>query len=614
MRIGLTICGILLAAAPDICRAQISPGELSRAHEQLEGIANCTQCHEQGKEITGAKCLACHVEIRTAIESKHGLHFRNSSSTCVSCHKEHLGRSAHITQFDPKSFDHGKTGYPLNGKHAAVACESCHASNRIVNSVVLQSLQQHPRQTYLGLPDQCLGCHADRHGGSLGKNCRDCHAEDGWKPASVFNHGKTKFPLTGKHSVVQCVQCHETTTLRETSRPLLFTSKPFEDCTPCHISLHTDRLARRQCKSCHSAGGWSIVRAFDHSQTDYPLIGRHASVACARCHLDLPKHLKAGRREFATKPFGDCTPCHASPHEKSFSQKKCSDCHTSLQWSRVPEKTFDHSLTSFPLRGKHATVACQKCHLPAGKKSFAEAFKLLKKECIDCHEDFHHGQFRRAYGSDCSKCHTEDGYSPSTFSVERHAKARYALAGAHLAVPCRSCHVREKEFIYQFESFACAVCHADPHGGQFADLMKKNGCETCHSPVAWRAAEFDHSRTGYPLIGGHAQAKCNGCHKKPSGSAVVHYKGTTKECSDCHDDVHRGQFAEGAVIKCERCHSPNAWKTLLFKHNEQSSFHLTGGHENVKCGACHPVERIQGTLAVRYKPLDSKCVSCHTKE
>ena len=41
---------VLPAAAT--ARAQISPGELSRFHQPLEGARNCRRCHEAGKGVT----------------------------------------------------------------------------------------------------------------------------------------------------------------------------------------------------------------------------------------------------------------------------------------------------------------------------------------------------------------------------------------------------------------------------------------------------------------------------------------------------------------------------------------------------------------------------------
>ena len=53
--------------------AQLSPGDLTTAHADLEGMSNCTQCHDLGNKVTNAKCLECHKEIKALITRKEGL-------------------------------------------------------------------------------------------------------------------------------------------------------------------------------------------------------------------------------------------------------------------------------------------------------------------------------------------------------------------------------------------------------------------------------------------------------------------------------------------------------------------------------------------------------------
>jgi len=62
------LCGLGAAVAlgrPASAGAQISPGPLARAHEQLEGSLQCESCHggggpKGGKEAMIAQCLGCH--------------------------------------------------------------------------------------------------------------------------------------------------------------------------------------------------------------------------------------------------------------------------------------------------------------------------------------------------------------------------------------------------------------------------------------------------------------------------------------------------------------------------------------------------------------------------
>jgi hypothetical protein len=52
-------------------------------------------------------------------------------------------------------------------------------------------------------------------------------------------------------------------------------------------------------------------------------------------------------------------------------------------------------------------------------------------------------------------------------------------------------------------------------------------------------------------------------------------------------------------------------RALVFRHDIQITFALTGTHAKVECGACHKPQMRNGKLIVFYKPLSSKCESCH---
>jgi hypothetical protein len=92
---------------------------------------------------------------------------------------------------------------------------------------------------------------------------------------------------------------------------------------------------------------------------------------------------------------------------------------------------------------------------------------------------------------------------------------------------------------------------------------------------------------------------------------VIVYHGLQSSCESCHKEVHAGQFRANGGTDCTKCHSPQGWKAVIFDHNTQSSFVLTGVHKRLECSACHPQERAADRLFVRFKPLSSKCESCH---
>ena len=586
--------------------SQISPGELSRAHQHLEGINNCTQCHERGEATTDAKCLGCHEEIRDARETKHGLHFQRSSASCTTCHKEHLGRDGRTTRFDRTAFEHTVTGFALKGGHAKLRCEQCHAAGNIKNAVVQKSLRAHPRATLLGLHRACSACHQDKHSGSLGTKCESCHTETGWKPASLFVHTVAKFPLAEKHANVACDQCHKTFRERAPNQPLRFAVKDFADCKSCHVSPHSEKFSQQHCQSCHTTGGWSAAQNFNHAVTAFPLHGKHVQVACEKCHTSLSARADKEKLDFGTRAFGDCTPCHTSPHASSFSKKSCVSCHTPSGWKTVSSKLFDHTMTAFPLEGRHASVKCGQCH----RQKAAEVLKP-GTSCIGCHEDIHRGEFARSHQNDCARCHSTQSFRPASFGVADHSGSRFALTGAHAATVCRTCHWKEGRSNFRFESIACTACHVDKHRGQFASTMNERSCAACHTTQSWEMRSFDHARTGFTITGKHSTVGCEGCHRRDETSAAVVYKDTPQSCNGCHSDPHAGQFALNGSTDCSRCHTPAGWHTLAFQHQSQSAFPLTGAHKNIDCARCHKPEEHQGKRVVRYKPISTQCESCH---
>jgi predicted CXXCH cytochrome family protein len=114
-----------------ITYGQISPGELSKAHAFLEGVSNCTKCHDLGNKVTREKCLDCHKEINTLILSKKGFHASAevSGKDCFICHNDHHGRNFQMLRFDKTNFDHAKTGFELKGAHASEACKACNCKS-----------------------------------------------------------------------------------------------------------------------------------------------------------------------------------------------------------------------------------------------------------------------------------------------------------------------------------------------------------------------------------------------------------------------------------------------------------------------------------------------------
>jgi hypothetical protein len=610
-----------------VARAQISPGPLSKPHESLSGTTQCASCHVVGKGSAVLRCQECHTEIGQELAQGRGLHARfPNKEDCAKCHSEHNGEDFSLIHWIPslKGFDHNQTGYKLEGKHAGIECARCHMASRISPAVKPLIKMKDLNKSFLGLTQDCVSCHQDPHKGQLGQNCLQCHNFTDWKAANKIDHNKTRFPLTGLHAQVPCAKCH---TPAAPGGPPRFTGIPFSKCVDCHADPHRGTFAQ-SCETCHTTSSWKKIptsQQFDHSKTKYPLLGKHAEVDCLKCHV--------GGNFKKEIVFAKCVDCHTQdPHTGQFAARKskgeCAECHTVDGWKPSQFGVKEHSTSAYALEGKHTTVPCAKCHLPAGA---ATKYKVAFANCTDCHSDVHGGQFAQApYKNRCEECHIVAGFQPSTYTIAQHNKTRFTLAGAHLAITCSECHTKNlpgytaKVVPYHFEDRSCTGCHKDPHKGQFNDRMAEKwpggaprGCEACHSVKSWiDLPGFDHSKTSFPLIGAHVKLQCDECHKpaEPSGKlSEASFKSALTACSGCHQDAHAGQFAKaGKPQGCEVCHNSNKWKPALFDHEKQTDFSLKGAHEKVSCDECHKGFRnIGGKRVLFYKPTPRRCVDCH---
>jgi len=105
-----------------------------------------------------------------------------------------------------------------------------------------------------------------------------------WKPASLFSHARTKYPLTGAHGKTACAKCH--VSLADVKPYVKYTGLAFTKCSACHADPHKGSFPA-SCESCHNTSNWRQIaqlQGFDHSKTKYPLLGKHATVGCTDCH------------------------------------------------------------------------------------------------------------------------------------------------------------------------------------------------------------------------------------------------------------------------------------------------------------------------------------------
>jgi hypothetical protein len=614
-------------------QAQISPGPLSKAHQTLSGPTNCTKCHDLARGTAQLKCLECHTEIRERVTQRRGMHAvwvnaNGTSKDCARCHSEHNGADFQLVHWEPsrEALDHSKTSFALTGKHAGVACANCHKADFIPAPARPGILVKDLGRTYLGLSRECATCHQDEHRGQVGKDCARCHTVEAWKPASLFSHAKSKYPLTGAHEKTPCAKCHPS--IADAKPFVKYTGLSFAKCTGCHTDPHKGSFSA-PCESCHNTTNWNRIaqlQGFDHSKTKYPLLGKHASVACSDCHT---------HGDFKTPvPFAKCMDCHKDAHKSQFRARAdggdCASCHNLDGFKPSIFTVKDHAATQYPLEARHIPVACDKCHLPKGSKGEDTLFKITQTQCKDCHEDIHKGQFAGApHQNRCESCHNLQGFKPALFALARHKETRFPLTGAHMAVLCADCHKpvpmgSPTPVKYRLEDRSCTGCHVDPHKGQFRERMETKrpdgavaGCEACHTTKAWKElSQFDHSKTAFPLVGAHRGVACGDCHRPPALETSlknVDFRAALKQCSGCHSDPHGGQFATRKdAADCSGCHNSARWKPSEFDHDKRTPFSLEGAHRSVICDDCHKLTReIEGKKVLFYKPTPRACKECH---
>ncbi len=557
--------------------AQVSPGPLAAPHGSLEGNSQCLQCHATRGQSAGMdeRCLACHKEVAWMRTAKRGFHARTGAKDCASCHPDHGGRDFALVEWpggSPAKFDHaGGAGFALEGAHAKLECAKCHQPALQKSPAAALIRKKDRAKSWLGLQTACADCHADPHRGQLGGACTSCHSQEAWKPARGFDHAKSRFPLTGEHAKVECAKCHATPAVAKAVdakgqpapqwKPL-----PHADCANCHRDPHAGRF-KAACAKCHTTAGWKAINrtGFDHDATRYPLRGKHAAVACEKCHD--PKAPGGG----AKPRFAQCLDCHRDAHAGTATlaggPADCAACHTVAGWRPSTYTVAAHATSAYPLEGAHARAECSGCHArrpdsPANRAALGTALVALRPKaaaCTDCHADPHAGRFRpggpRAKADDCRACHGPGAWRPSRYDARAHESAAWRLEGAHLAVPCAACHAELKAkpaaatlaanaaamrpLRFEEKASACADCHRDPHLGQFAKRRDRGACEGCHDTGAFApASRFDHDRdSAYRLDGAHRRVACRACHEPkpgPDGRPVVTYRPTPTRCEACH--------------------------------------------------------------------------------
>lgn len=357
--VGLVRGGVLFSPGPLNAQAGAALGGVT-SHADLGN--RCSVCHAAFWQTTtmAGRCEVCHTDVAAQEQDPTTLHgdqlLKKPGLACRSCHPDHRGPNASLTDLSMTNISHGAFGYSLSAHHkqtdgSAFVCSTCHASGY---SKFDQTV--------------CTACHqlikADfmlSHLQAYGNNCLACH--DGIDTyGHNFNHGTVAFHLTGKHAPLVCGACH---TGARTIGDLKATP---QGCSSCHAKddAHKGQFGNG-CGTCHITNGW-LPATFDHSLTKFPLTGAHTGLACTKCHT---------KAVFTVLPTA-CASCHPDPafHAGLFRGMACDQCHTTSAWMPA---TFNLPHSGNCGEGgciNHRGATCNDCH----------SVNLSTYTCLKCHD------------------------------------------------------------------------------------------------------------------------------------------------------------------------------------------------------------------------------------
>ncbi len=209
----------------------------------------------------------------------------------------------------------------------------------------------------------------------------------GAETTSGFDHFATGFPLTGRHELIDCAECHIAGQFKGT---------PMQ-CSFCHNEIRAPGKGAQHvpsslfCDDCHTEQSWSGAR-FDHigiqraclsCHNNSIAIGKSAThilsrAICEDCHNTITFNRVA--RVDHTSVIGLCSSCHngaiaTGKHPTHLPTTfECDQCHTTNTWFGA---RFNHST---------ATGACTRCHngTIATGKAANHIFTTL--DCGNCHQ------------------------------------------------------------------------------------------------------------------------------------------------------------------------------------------------------------------------------------
>lgn len=287
----------------------------------------------------------------------------------------------------------------------------------------------------------CAACHtAPWDPTPMAQRCLDCHSDIA---ADLTDATTLHGALQSQGADMDCRQCH--TEHRGPAASLTFVDMDTfpHDTVGFSLAGHSLRADSSpfDCQDCHTES-----------------LARFDALTCDACHRqDDPAFMQAHVVDFGT----DCLACHDGIDSYA-------------------RDTFDHSLTAFPLTGRHEAIQCAECHID-------QTLRGTPTECAACHVEpaFHAG----AFSATCADCHSTAAWQPARFDQPHTFPFDHGDAGVN---SCRTCHIG------QVQSYTCYECHdqseiAEEHSDE--GITDFQDCTRCH-PTGQEDEAEDRERGG----------------------------------------------------------------------------------------------------------------------
>lgn len=278
----------------------------------MTGVLTASLALALALETTGAAPPSEPIADGAAAEA-HGAGPSGAPPRCDACHD--------LNGWKSRRFAHARTGFELEGRHAGLACASCHRGS--FDRAVSRS---------------CATCHADVHTGQLGARCERCHDAQDWAPRDPqLAHRRTNFPLAGRHATIPCQECHA-------DRRDHGFARPTPACAACHDgdyaragSRSVDHAASgfsQDCRTCHSPVAFTPATFHGHETCFQLEAAPHAGIRCGECHSRVAGLVATGG---CFTGNASCTRCHSCDRLTArhvavagyqCRDRKCYECHT----------------------------------------------------------------------------------------------------------------------------------------------------------------------------------------------------------------------------------------------------------------------------------------------